>query len=235
MTKDEIMQQLKSWGNENTVRIFKNHGARDPIFGVKVGDLKKIVKKVKKNHELALELWDTGNSDAQYLAGLIADENKMTKAQLQKWVEEASWYMLSDYAVAGVAAESPHGLELAREWIKSDKQLIASAGWATWSGLIAMKGEEELDLDEIERLLEFIEKNIHESKNRVRYSMNNFVISVGGYLPSLSEKAKAVSRRIGKVEVFMGKTSCRVPYAPEYIEKMIARGSLGKKRKAARC
>ena len=235
MTVDEIMAQLEEWGNENTVRIFKNHGAKDPIYGVKVGDLKKIVKKVKKDHTLALQLWDTGNSDAQYLAGLIADETKVTKDELQKWAREASWYMLSDYSVAALAAETDFGLELAREWIKSNKQLIASAGWATFSGWLAIKGESAVDLQEIKTLLDYIEKNIHEAKNRVRYSMNGFVISVGGYLPSLSNEAIAASERIGKVNVCMGKTSCSVPYGPEYIQKMITRGTLGKLRKAARC
>ena len=235
MTVDEIMAQLEEWGNENTVRIFKNHGAKDPIYGVKVGDLKKIVKKVKKDHTLALQLWDTGNSDAQYLAGLIADETKVTKDELQKWAREASWYMLSDYSVAALAAETDFGLELAREWIKSNKQLIASAGWATFSGWLAIKGESAVDLQEIKTLLDYIEKNIHEAKNRVRYSMNGFVISVGGYLPSLSNEAIAASERIGKVNVYMGKTSCSVPYGPEYIQKMITRGTLGKLRKAARC
>ena len=55
-----------------------NHGAKEPFFGVKVGDLKKILKKTKKNHELSLELYKTGNSDAMYLAGLMADEKKIT-------------------------------------------------------------------------------------------------------------------------------------------------------------
>ena len=235
MSVQEIMDQLQEWGNENSVKIFKNHGAKDPIYGVKVGDLKKIVKKVKKDHDLALQLWDTGNSDAQYLAGLIADETKVTKDQLQKWAEEASWYMLSDYSVAALASESPYGLELAREWIKSDKQLVASAGWATFNGMLSTKEEDAYDMREIANLLTFVEKNIHEAKNRVRYTMNSFVISVGGYIPSLSEKAIEVSKKIGKVNVYMGKTSCKVPYAPDYIEKMIARGTLEKKRKVARC
>ena len=71
MQFQEIMQQLEQFGNETTKRIYKNHGAKEPLFGVKVGGLKKIVKKVKKNHELSLQLYDTGNSDAMYLAGLI--------------------------------------------------------------------------------------------------------------------------------------------------------------------
>ena len=235
MQLNEIMQQLEEYGNETTKRIYKNHGAKEPLFGVKIADLKKIVKKVKTSHELSSQLYDTGNSDAMYLAGLIADEKQITKAELQKWVAKAYWYMLSEYTVAGVAAESPHGLELAREWIKSDKENVASAGWATYSGLLAIKPNEELDLDEIDPLLDYIKTNIHQSQNRVRYAMNNFVISVGTYIPSLTDKAVEIAKSIGKVLVDMGGTACKVPFAPEYIEKVVAKGYVGKKLNAVRC
>jgi 3-methyladenine DNA glycosylase AlkD len=234
MQFDEIMQQLEQYSNETTKRIFMNHGAKEPLFGVKVADLKKIVKKVKTNHELSLQLYDTGNSDAMYLAGLIADEKQITRNDLQKWAEKAYWYMLSEYTVADVAAESRYGLVLAREWIKSEKENIDSAGWATCSGLLAIKPNEELDLNEIKNLLDYIKTNIHREQNRVRYVMNNFVICVGTYIPSLSDKAVEVAKFIGKVSVDMGGTSCKVPFAPEYIEKVKARGSVGKKRKAIR-
>ena len=64
------------------------------------------MKKIRKDYSLSLELYDTGNSDAMYLAGLIADENRMTREDLQKWVQEAYWYLISDYTVANIAAES---------------------------------------------------------------------------------------------------------------------------------
>ncbi|MCI0496666.1 DNA alkylation repair protein [candidate division KSB1 bacterium] len=235
MQFQEVMHQLEQYGNETTKRIYMNHGAKEPMFGVKVADLKKIVKKVKKNHELSLQLFDTGNSDAMYLAGLIADENQITKNDLQQWAEQAHWYMISEFTVAAVAAESRYGLELARQWIKSDRENIASAGWATYSGLLAIKPNEELDVSEIDSLLDFIKANIHQAQNRVRYAMNNFVISVGTYLPHLTDRSIAIAKSIGKVSVDMGGTACKVPFAPEYIEKVKARGSIGKKRNQVRC
>jgi 3-methyladenine DNA glycosylase AlkD len=235
MTIDEIMQELKSYGNETTKRIFINHGAHEPFFGVKVQDLKKIVKKIKKDYALSLELYDSGNSDAMYLAGLIADEKAMTKDDLQKWVEGAYWYMLSDYTVAWIAAESNFGEVLAREWIESDEEFIASAGWSTYANLVALKPDSELDLKFISHLLDRVEKNIHSAQNRVRYSMNGFVIAVGSYVRELTDKALDVGGEIGKVNVDMGGTACKVPLAADYIQKVISRGRVGYKRKKARC
>jgi 3-methyladenine DNA glycosylase AlkD len=235
MTSQEILNQLKDFGNEQTKKIFMRHGAKEPFYGVKVQDLKKIQKQVKKNHELALELFDTGNSDAMYLAALISEPKKMTKAQLQKWTENAYWYMLSEYPVAWTAAESNFAWELAEEWIKSDKENIASSGWSTFSSLIAIKDDSEIDQKKIEDLLNLVEKNINSSKNRVRYTMNGFVISVGAYLAPLLNKSKDVAKKIGKVDVEMGGTSCKVPLAIDYIEKIESKDRVGKKRKTSFC
>ena len=90
MTKEDVLKELESMGNENTKRTLMKHGAKEPFFGVKVGDMKKIVKKIKKDHELSLQLFDTGNSDAMYFAGLIADENKISKKDLESWVKKAN-------------------------------------------------------------------------------------------------------------------------------------------------
>ena len=235
MTFQEVMTQLETFGNEQTKNIFIKHGAREPFYGVKVGDLKTLVKRIKKNHLLSLELFDTGNSDAMYLAGLIADENEISQEQLQKWADEAYWYMLSEYTVAWIASESRYGWELALEWIESDRENIASAGWATISNLLAIKSDDELDIKHLVRLLDRVIINIHQSQNRVRYTMNGFVISAGSYVLELKEKAEAVAEAIGKVSVDVGGTSCKVPLAGEYIKKVELKGRTGYKKKVARC
>src|SRR5205807_8350215 len=113
MTAKEIIAELKSLGNEATKKVLLKHGAKEPFFGVKVEYLKKIQKRIKKNHQLALALYDTGISDAMYLAGLIADDAQMSRKDLERWAEQAYWYMLSEYTVPWVAAGSKHGRELA--------------------------------------------------------------------------------------------------------------------------
>lgn len=235
MTAKEVMAQLKELGSEQTKKTFLRHGAKEPFFGVKIGDLKMLQKKIKTDQQLALELYETGNSDAMYLAGLIADPGAMTKAQLQKWVKGAYWHMLSGCVVPWVAAESKFGRELALDWIDSDSEQIANAGWSTYGSLVAIKPDAELDRAEIEKLLTRIQKEIGSAPNRVKYAMNAFVIAVGGYVAALTAKAKAVGKVIGTVEVDMGDTSCRVPDACEYIAKIEKRGSVGKKRKHAAC
>lgn len=235
MTTADIMQELKELGSEQTKKTFVRHGASEPLYGVKVGDLKKLQKHIGKNYALALELYNTGNSDAMYLAGLIADEDKMTKKDLKKWAEKASWYMISEYTVAWVAAESNFGYELALLWINSPKENIASSGWATLASLVSITPDTALDIDALSALLDRVEETIHQAPNRVRYTMNSFVIAAGTAVPILTDKAKEVAERIGLVQVDMGGTACNVPSAGEYILKVEEKGRIGKKRKDARC
>jgi 3-methyladenine DNA glycosylase AlkD len=235
MTVNEIMQLLQQFGNESTKKVLVKHGAREPFFGVKVEDLKKIVKKVKTDYPLSLELYNTGNSDAMYLAGLIADPIKMTREDLNNWVEKAYWYYLSEFTVPWVTSESLYGVELALQWIDSDKENIAAAGWATFASIAAVKQDLEIDAVLYNKLLERVSKTIQTEKNRVRHTMNNFVIAVGGYCTHLSAEAISVASTLGKVHVDMGGTACKVPDATEYIKKMHQRGWLGKKRTSARC
>jgi len=232
----EVMKDLERLGTEQTRKTFARHGAPvDQMFGVKVGDLKTIVKKIKGRHDLALELYDTGNSDAMYLAGMVANGALMTKKKLESWAKKATWHMISDYTVPGVACESPFAAELAQKWIDAKQPTIMCSGWTTWSGIVAMQADDQLDLAAIESLLRRVEDNVHSSPNRVRYSMNGFVISVGGYVLPLQKKAKDTAKKIGKVQVDVGPTDCKVPNAVEYIDKMIACGNAGKKRNTMKC
>lgn len=235
MTVQEIMTELKKKGSENIKKIFLNHGAKEPLYGVRIADLKTIQKKIKKDHQLAMDLFNTGNYDARYLAGLIADESKMSKKDIQSWAENAGSPGISEYTVAWVAAESPFGWELGLEWISSRREDIAVTGWNTLTGVIAMKPDDELDIPTIKKLLMQIEKDIHNAPNLVRYTMNNFVIGVGCYMKELSSLAIGTGKKIGNVTVNMGNTACKVPFAPDYINKAKAKGIIGKKRKTVKC
>lgn len=235
MTVSKIMTELKKLGTAQNRKVFGRHGAPENLFGVSVANLKAISKKIKGDQQLACQLYETGNSDAMYLAGIVADGKQMTRKQLNDWANQASWHMLSEYTVPGVAHENPNAPSLALKWIKSKKEGVASAGWNTYAGILATTPDDELDLNEINGLLKEIEKNIDKAQDRVRYTMNGFVISVGTYVKPLLKQAKATAKNIGKVEVDMGDTSCRVPLATECIAKIEDKGRVGKKRKTIKC
>jgi len=234
-TVQQVMKQLEAKGNEQTRKTFQRHGAGDDLYGVRVADMKVIAKGIKGEQDLACALYDTGNQDAMYLAGMVADGRQMTKAQLDKWARAATWQMISEYTVPWVAAESPHGRALALKWVDAKREHVAAAGWNTYAGLVTTRPDDELDLDEIRGLLERIEREIDAAPDRVRYCMNGFVIAVGAYVTPLGSRAKATAKALGRVAVDMHGTACKVPVALDYIAKIEEAGKAGKKRKSIRC
>ena len=234
-TATSVLEELKSLGTAGIKKVLMNHGAEEPVYGVKVGDMKPIQKREKGNQNLAMELYRSGVSDAMYLAGLIADGARMSKAELQAWVKSAYWYMLSEYTVPWVTVESPFAEELAEEWIASPEESVAAAGWNTWAGLVSVRKDEALPVSRLRGLLRHVEEHIHTAPNRVRYGMNHFVICTGAYVKELSQDAVDAGTRIGEVQVNMGNTACKVPEAPAYIARAIEKGSLLKKKKTVKC
>ena len=230
LSLDEVVEFLKPFENGSTARIYNNHEENNinDIRGIKIADLKKIEKRVKKNYQLSLELFDTGVYEYMYLAGLISEGDLMSTNDLNKWVNNSKFEMIAEYTIPFATSHHPDGYKLAKKWLDSDNELIKSSGWATISKLIATSKFDESEALVIKSLLARVEKEIHHEDNRVRYTMNSFVITVGAYYSPLSNQAKEVARRIGKVKVNMGKTACKVPDALSYIEKIEKRIALKK-------
>jgi 3-methyladenine DNA glycosylase AlkD len=235
MTAQDILAEIKPLASDSYKRVIFKHGVKEPCFGVKISDLQKIVKRVKKDYQLALDLYDTGVYDAMYLAGLIADDARMTKADLQRWVAAAYCQGLCGSTVAWVASGSPHGWEMGMTWIDADMPLTAVAGWATLGSLVSIKKDEQLELAALAALLVRVEQTIHQSPDLVRYQMNAFVIAVGSYVQPLTGTAIQTAERIGPVMADLGNNACQVPFAPDYIRKVQSKGAIGKKRKTAKC
>ena len=234
MNAKEILEELRPLGRESYKSVLLKHGVKEPCWGVKIEELKKIQKRIKCDYALSLELFDTGIYDVMYLAGLIANDARMTRANLQHWLAKGG-PILAGNIVAWVAAGSPHGRAIALEWIDMPREHEVLAGWATLGSLVSIKPDAELDLAEVKRLLQRVQKTIHQAPNDARYAMNNFVICVAAHVQPLNEFAKQVAEKIGRVSVDMGDTACQVPFAPDYIKKVEARGTIGKKRKTAKC
>lgn len=230
-----VMARLKKLGNAQTKKTYQNHGAREPLFGVTTTAMKPLAREIKRDYELSKKLYATGNYDAMYLAGIIAEPSAMTQADLEAWMERAYCHGLSDYVVAVVLAQTPFGQELADRWIARPEELYQSAGWSCYGWMLGYLPDSAFDREKLRCMLEDAAQSVHEKQNWVRYAVNGFVIALGiSYLP-LHEEALAAAAEIGRVTVDMGPTSCRVPPAYETILQAREKGRLGFKRKKMYC
>ncbi|EGL16128.1 MULTISPECIES: DNA alkylation repair protein [unclassified Paenibacillus] len=235
MNFEMVMQELESLGKERTKKIYVSNGAHEPLFGVATGAMKPIAKKIKKNQPLAEELYNSGNYDAMYFAGVIADPKAMTAADFERWIDAAYFYMLSDYVVAVTLAETDIAQEVADKWIASGQELRMSAGWSCYCWLLGSRHDREFSENKLADMLEIVENTIHDSPERATYAMNNFIYTVGvSYLP-LHDKAVETAKAVGPVEVKRDKTKSKFLDASENIQKAANKGQLGFKRKYVRC
>ncbi|ETA82543.1 DNA alkylation repair protein [Youngiibacter fragilis] len=226
----EVMEYLKSKGNDATKKIYISHGAKEPLFGVKTGDLKEIVRKVNKDHELALELYGSGNSDAMYLAGQIADASRMDMETLDIWVGKAYWNMLSERCVSLVAAKSPFGLEAARKWIVSDDEMTACAGYGTLSTMFSFMPDDAFDLDEIRRIVDDAAGRIQNEGVHLQNAMKNFLILTGLYIAPLYDYVLTASENIGRIKPAIPENNCNIQTVTDYLVRY--RDRVGKKNKS---
>lgn len=235
MEFQQVMKELETLGTERTKKLYLGNGAKEPLFGVATGAMKPMSKAIKRNQPLAEELYATGNYDAMYFAGVIADPEAMTEEDFDRWMETAYFYMLSDYVVAVTLSEAPIAQQVADRWIESGEELKRSAGWSAYCWLLGNRKDEEFDVEKIHRLLDLVKMTIHSAPPRAQSSMNNFVYTVAiSFLP-LHEKAIETAREIGQIEMERPGKKPAVLDATASIEKWMSRGKLGFKRRYVRC
>jgi 3-methyladenine DNA glycosylase AlkD len=220
MTRDDVMAQLEKGGSAQAQKTYARHGVKSPSFGTSYAVLGKLTKTIKADQKLAEQLWATGNHDARILATMIADPATIDRKQLDAWAKVADNYVLSD-AIGKLVGKTPDARATAEAWAKSDSEYIGQCGWTVLAVLAG--GGDQLSDAECLALLARIEKSIKGAKNRVRHSMNSALIAIGGRSAKLRTEALAAHKRIGKVEVDHGDTSCVTPDAAAYIARIWAR------------
>lgn len=235
MDFETIMQELEALGKERTKKIYMSNGAQEPLFGVATGQMKPIAKKIIRDQPLAEQLYATGNYDAMYFAGVIADPKAMTEADFERWIDKAYFYMISDFIVAVTLAETDIAQQVADKWINSGEELKMSAGWSCYCWLLGNRPDHEFSADKLAEMLELVKNTIHASPERAKYAMNQFVYTVAiSYIP-LHEKAVQTASEVGPVEVNKDGKKSKFLNASDHIQKAMERDQLGFKRKYVRC
>ncbi|RTE06757.1 DNA alkylation repair protein [Paenibacillus whitsoniae] len=235
MQIEAVMQELESLGKERLKKMYISNGAHEPLFGVATGAMKPMSKQIKHNQPLAEQLYATGNYDAMYFAGIIADPKAMTEADFERWIEGAYFYMLSDYVVAVTLAETDIAQAVADRWMASGKELSMSAGWSCYCWLLGSRPDREFDESKLSEMLTLVQDTIHDAPERTKYAMNNFIFTVATSFSPLHERAVETARAVGPVEVQGDKKKSKFLNASDNIQKAAARGQLGFKRKYVRC
>lgn len=214
----ETMKALETAGTEQNRKIYSKHGVKEPQFGVSFAELKNLQKKIKVDHELARELWQSGNHDARVLASMILNPQKLEPKLIDHWADSLDQHTLTA-VLASVVAKSPLAKEYVSKWISSKSEYLSQAGWNIL-GQLALS-DKSLPESYFKPFLEQIQKQIKQAPNRTRYAMNGALIAMGVRSPALESLALKIAAAIGKVEVAHGDTDCKTPDASSYIRKTL--------------
>src|SRR3954470_5115094 len=174
MTVNEILAQLESLANDARRAHNTKTGAPDNQFGVKLGDIRAVAKKIKTDHELALELWDTGNVEAQLLATLIIKPRSLSADELDTLTRSVTCAQVADWLNAYVVAGHPEKESLRQEWMKAKDRWAARAGWNLTASRVN-QGADGLDLP---ALLDRIEKEMPKAVPEGQWTMNNTLAAI---------------------------------------------------------
>lgn len=217
MTLDQTMAQLEAMGTEQTRRTYLRHGASEPLFGVKFGDLRPLARRVGHDHALAHQLWLTRNLDARLLACMVADPERASETELDAWLDDIEVYVLVDVFVAELAARVPGRQARAERWIASHRDRTAQAGWDLMN-VLAMTDEDVPD-DYFAAQLHLIEEHMPSYGNWTRRSASNAITGIGLRNERLEAEARRTATRMGHVEFDPGQTACVMPDPIAYLEK----------------
>ncbi len=219
MTAGEVLNELKSLGNERMRAHNTKYGAGENQYGVKMGDIRAIAKKIKTNHRLALELWETGNIEARFLAILIMKPTELTTEEIDRLVRSEKFPHIADWLSAYVIKNHPDKDTLREMWMKSDDPMALRAGWSLTAGKITNSPG---DLDVL-KLLDRIELEMPHAAPEAQWTMNTTLAQIGINMPEFRERAISIGEKLGMYRDYPTSKGCTSPFAPIWIDAMVSR------------
>ncbi|CAG5074720.1 hypothetical protein DYBT9623_05408 [Dyadobacter sp. CECT 9623] len=219
MTLSETLTQLESLGSEKMREFNTKHGARSNQFGLKMGDIRTVAKKIKTDHALALELWKTENIDARLLATLIIKPAKLSKEELTEMVASEPYTQVADWLYSYVVKDYADNESLREGWMNSKNVMLARAGWSLTSGCVS-RNPDRLNLP---ALLDRLEAEMPKAAREVQWTMNNTLANIGIHFPEHRSRAIEIGERLGIFRDYPVSKGCTSPFAPIWIREIVSR------------
>ncbi|MBN1986833.1 MAG: DNA alkylation repair protein [Prolixibacteraceae bacterium] len=219
MTLKDTLAQLEALGDEKVRAQNAKQGAPENQFGVKLGDLRKLAKKIRTNHKLALELWQTGNVDARFLAILLMKPKYLSAKELEQMVLSLQFVRVADWLNSYVINHHPAKEELRKKWLRSENPMALRCGWSLMHERV-VKNPEGLDIPAI---LDRIEKEMGEAAPETQWTMNFTLAAIGIHFSEYRARAVAIGESLGLYRDYPVSKGCTSPFAPTWINEMVIR------------
>lgn len=219
MNTKQAMSRLEKLGDEKRRAFNAKRGAGENQFGVKTGDIRKLAKEIKPDHELGLSLWDTGNADAQMLAILLVRPKDLSTEQLSAMVREGTCEWVSEWLSSYVLKKHPDTEAVREKWMASKDAMTARAGWSLAAGRV-VNSPDGLDLA---ALLDRLESEMPSAAPQAQWTMNTCLVQIGVHHEEHRARAIAIGEALGLFSDYPVSKGCISPFAPIWIKEMVSR------------
>lgn len=216
---DEALARLEALGSERMRAQNARHGAGENQYGVLRGDVRKVAKELGTNHALALALWETGNVDARFLSVLLLEPEALSTEEIDRMVRSVTFAEVLDWLGSYVLKRHPAKESLREKWMQDAHPMAARAGWSLTHERIG-KRPDGLDLA---ALLDRIEAEMASAPASAQWTMNFCLAEIGIKFPTHRARARAIGQALGLYRDYPVSKGCTSPYAPVWIDTMVAR------------
>lgn len=223
MTPEQALGELEALGLESVRAQNAKRGAGDNQYGVRLGDIRTLAKKIKTNHDLALALWDTGNIDARLLGILLLKPRSLSVEDLDRLVRSVAFEQVADWLDAYVVKKHPEQESLRLAWMCTEEPMAARAAWS----LTALRVGKDPDGLDLTALLDRLEAEMGDAAPEVQWTMNNCLVEIGIHHPDHRDRAIAIGEKLGVYRDYPVSKGCTSPFAPIWIEEMVSRSKAG--------
>ena len=220
-TVKQALAQLKALSDERVLQRNAKNGAGDNQFGAPLGDIRKLAKEIKIDHELGLSLWETENIDARLLAILLIKPKQLSSSDVNRMVRSAKFPQLADWLNAYVVKKHPDKEALRNKWMTAKDPMAARAGWNLTAERVA-KSPDGLD---VLTLLDRIESEMGSAAPAAQWTMNFCLVEIGIHFPKHRKRAIAIGETLGIYRDYPVSKGCTSPFAPIAIKEMVRRAN----------
>lgn len=215
-TVADVMAELAALDDPKARAVNARHG---DDHGVNLSKLRALAKRLGKRQELAVGLWETGDTAGRLVALLVCRPKAYTRDELDRMLREARAVKVHDWLVGYVVKKSPYADELRLAWTEDPDPVVASAGWALTADRV-VKQPDGLDLD---GLLDVVEAEMRDAPDRLQWAMNTCLAQIGIEHPGHRARALDIGERLGVLKDYPTPRGCTSPYAPVWIGEMVRR------------
>ena len=214
-TVKSILSELEPLINETSKKVYFKQGIQEEVLGIKMGDLRKLAKRIGKNNELAWNLLITNIYELRILALSIFDGKNLNESELLNLITSSDTkYLIDEYAFS-LDAQRDDQLERMETWFKHDDQRVRQTAWNL---AIVLNNSNQLSFDQRKALVERIEQELLDQDANTQYAMNRLLCEIGIGYDDLTDRCVAIGEKLGLYREMKVAKGCVSLYAPAWIE-----------------